>query len=223
MEDLDMSQRYDDEALVCHCLSGDKKAFTFLVHKYKDLVHAYACQRVGNYADAEDITQNVFIRAYRNLAKLRYPHNFRSWLYTIASNECNRYLSRKLKYERREVNLEDVNEEDLKFEADFSRTPTDWQVDLEEAMLNLPEDSRIAVSMFYMSNCSIREISEYLGVSINTVKSKLRRARQKLGDMLESYGNALSKNRLKGGFIMQVMEQLHRMPLPTIPPAWRGI
>jgi len=219
VEDLDMSRCYDDETLIYHCLSGDEKAFTFLVHKYKDLVHAYACQKVRNYSDAEDITQETFIRAYRNLEKLRHPHNFRSWLYTIASNECNRHLSKA----RQKVSLEDVNEETLKLETHLSRTPTDWQIDLEEAMESLPKDNRIAISMFYMSDCSIREISEYLGVSINTVKSKLRRTRQKLGNMLESYGKALSKNRLKGGFIMQVMEQLHHIPQPTIPPAWRGI
>jgi RNA polymerase sigma-70 factor (ECF subfamily) len=94
MANSDTGRRLDDETLVHHCLAGDKSAFGFLVHKYKDLVHVYACQKVWNYADAEDITQEVFIRAYRNLAKLRYPHNFRSWLYTIASNECKRFLSR---------------------------------------------------------------------------------------------------------------------------------
>lgn len=223
MEGLNMSKRYDDETLIRYCLSGDEKAFAFLVHKYKDLVQAYTCQKVRNYNDAQDITQETFIRAYRNLGKLRQPHNFRSWLYTIASNECNRHLSRKIRYEQQRFGLEDANRAALESSADVSRTPTDWQIDLEEAMKSLPEDSRIAISMFYMSDCSIKEISEYLGVSINTVKSKLRRTRQKLGNMLESYGKTLSENRLKGGFIMQVMGQLHHIPQPTIPPAWRKI
>lgn len=96
----------DDETLVYHCLSGDGDAFAFLVHKYKDLIHAYAYQKVSNCTDAEDITRKIFIRAYRNLAKLRYPHNFHIWLHTIASNECNQWLSKKFQHREGEVNLE---------------------------------------------------------------------------------------------------------------------
>ena len=213
----------DDETLVHHCLAGDENAFGFLLHKYKDLVHAYVYQKVSNHADAEDITQEVFLRAYRNLAKLKSPHKFRSWLYTITSNECKRWLARNLRRREKEVNLEDASEDAFGFEAGFAQSPTDWQVDLEEALKGLPEDNRIAVSMFYLSDCSLKEIGEYLGVSANTVKGKLHRARQQLGDALsESYGRALSKRRLKGGFIMRIMEQLSHLPRPMIPPAWQG-
>jgi len=215
MSSSDINRHADDETLIHHCLAGDEDAFGFLVHKYKDLVYAYACQKVSNYTDAEDITQEVFIRAYRSLATFKHPHNFRSWLYTIASNECKRWLSKKRKRQEKEVNLEDTSEEILGFEADFSKTPTDWQIDLEEAIGNLPEDNRIVVSMFYMSDCSLKEISEYLGVSVNTVKGKLYRARQQLGNMLlERYERALKKNKLKGGFTCELMKQLHNIPRP---------
>jgi RNA polymerase sigma-70 factor (ECF subfamily) len=219
----EINYRSDDETLVHHCLAGDENAFGFLVHKYKDLVHAYAYQKVSNYTDAEDITQEVFIRAYRNLAKLKYPHRFRSWLYAIASNECKRWLSKSLLRREKEVNWEEASEYDFGFEPSFAQTPTDWQIDLQEALQKLPEDNRIAVSMFYMSDCSLKEIGEYLGVSVNTVKGKLHRARQQLGNALsELYGHTLSKNKLKGGFIMQVMEQLQQLSRPTMPPPWQG-
>lgn len=215
MASSDINRHSDDETLIHHCLAGDEDAFGFLVHKYKDLVYAYACQKVSNYTDAEDITQEVFIRAYRNLATFKHPHNFRSWLYTIASNECKRWLAKKRKHQEKEVNLEDVPAENLGFEADFSKTPTDWQIDLEEVIRNLPEDNRIVVSMFYMSDCSLKEISEYLGVSVNTVKGKLHRARQQLGNMLlERYESVLKKNKLRGGFTCKVMKQLHHISHP---------
>jgi hypothetical protein len=70
MASLDTGRRLDDETLVHHCLAGDKSAFGFLVHRYKDLVHAYACQKVWNYADAEDITQEVFIAEGEKEAEL---------------------------------------------------------------------------------------------------------------------------------------------------------
>jgi len=215
MASSDINRRSDDETLIHHCLAGDEDAFGFLVHKYKDLIYAYTCQKVSNYTDAEDITQEVFIRAYRNLATFKHPHNFRSWLYTIASNECKRWLAKKRRRREKEVNLECTPEESLGFEADFSKAPTDWQVDIEEAMASLPEDNRIVVSMFYMSDCSLKEISEYLGVSVNTVKGKLYRARQQLGNMLlERYEGVLKKNKLKGGFIVKIMNQLHHISHP---------
>ena len=67
----------------------------------------------------------------------------------------------------------------------------------------------IAVSMFYMGDRSLKEISEFLGVSVNTVKGKLYRARQQLGNALsERYGSLLKSHKLKGGFLMQFMEQI---------------
>jgi RNA polymerase sigma-70 factor (ECF subfamily) len=221
--DSEMNYRSDDETLVYHCLAGDENAFGFLVHKYKDLVHAYAYQKVSNYEDAEDITQEVFIRGYRNLAKLRYPHKFRSWLYTIASNECNRWLAKRLWRREKEISLEQAPEDAYSFEADFAATPTDWQLELDEALEKLPEGNRTALSMFYMSDCSLKEISEYLGVSVNTVKVRLHRGRRQLGNALsERLGYALSEKKLKGGFIMQIMEQLRHISRPMIPPAWQG-
>ena len=86
------------------------------------------------------------------------------------------------------------------------RTPLptkDWEVDLEQALSELPDDNRVAVSLFYISNCSLKEISEFLGVSVNTVKGKLHRARQQLGGALsDRYRRALGSHKLKGGFLM---------------------
>ncbi len=77
---------------VNRCLEGDWAAFAFLVDKYKEVVHAYAYHRVSDYQGAQDIVQEVFIKAYRKLAQLRWPHRFQSWLYAITSNECKLWL-----------------------------------------------------------------------------------------------------------------------------------
>ena len=210
-----------DEKLVSQTLAGDRDAFGVLVHKYQDMVYTYAFQKVRNEADAQDITQEVFLRAYRRLFKLRQPHLFRSWLYTIMSNECNRWLERVMKKRRREVILEEAAEETLKIESPHAVPVEGWQVDLEQAISALPDENRVAVSMFYMGDCTLKEISEFLGVSVNTVKGKLHRARQQLGDALsEHYGRLLKSHKLKGGFLMQVMEQIRYIPAPTMGFAW---
>ena len=210
-----------DEKLVSQTLTGDREAFGVLVHKYQDMVYTYAFQKVRNEADAQDITQEVFIRAYRRLFKLRHPHLFRTWLYTIMSNECKRWMERVTKKRKREIILEEAAEDALKIEPPHATPVEGWQVDLEQAMSMLPDENRVAVSMFYMGNCSLKEISEFLGVSVNTVKGKLHRARQQLGGaMSQHYGRLLKSHKLRAGFLMQIMEQIRYVPAPAIGFAW---
>ena len=210
-----------DEKLVSQTLAGDRDAFGVLVHKYQDMVYTYAFQKVRNEADSQDITQEVFLRAYRHLYQLRHPHRFRSWLYTIMSNECNRWLTRVTKKRQREIALEDARDDALQIEPEHTVPTEGWEVDLEQALSALPDDNRVAVSMFYMGNCSLKEISEFLGVSVNTVKGKLYRARQQLGSALaEHYGRYLKSHKLKGGFLMQLMEQIRYIPSPTMGFTW---
>ena len=213
--------RSDDEKLVSQTLAGDRDAFGVLVHKYQEMVYAYAFQKVRNEADAQDITQEVFWRAYHHLYQLRHPHRFRSWLYTIMSNQCKRQLMNVTKTRQRETALEDATEDALGIEPAHTVPTEGWRVDLEQALTELPDDNRVAVSMFYMGDHSLKEISEFLGVSVNTVKSKLYRARQQLGNALsERYGRLLESQKLKGGFLMQFMEQIHHIPSPTIASSW---
>ena len=210
-----------DEKLVSQTLGGDRDAFGVLVHKYQEMVYTYAFQKVRNEADAQDIMQEIFLQAYRRLYQLRHPHLFRSWLYTIMSNECKRWLERVTKKRRREIVLEEATDEALRIEPAHAVPVEGWQVNLEQAISALPDESRIAVSMFYMGDCSLKEISEFLGISVNTVKSKLRRARQQLGESLsQHYGRLLKSHKLRGGFLMQFMEQIRHVPAPTIEFAW---
>ena len=215
--------RSDDEKLVSQTLSGDRDAFGVLVHKYQEMVYAYAFQKVRNEEDAQDVTQEVFWRAYHGLYQLRQPHRFRSWLYTIMSNECKRRIVSVIKTRQRETTLEDATDDALRIEPAHTAPTEGWQVDLEQALTELPDDNRVAVSMFYMGDHSLKEISEFLGVSVNTVKGKLHRARQQLGNALsERYGRLLKSHKLKGGFLMHFMEQIHHIPSPTMASSWSG-
>ena len=210
-----------DEQLVSQTLAGDRDAFGVLVHKYQEMVFAYVFQKVRNEADAQDVTQEVFLRAYRNLYALRHPHRFRSWLYTIMSNECNRWLARAAKTREREVMLIKAAADDLRVEPTHAAPPESWRAELEQAIAALSDENRVAVSMFYMGDCTLKEISEFLGVSVNTVKTKLHRARQQLGRALsEHYDRLLKSSKLGGGFLMQMMEQIRHVPAPAMGFAW---
>ena len=212
-----------DEKLVSQTLAGDRDAFGVLMHKYQEMVYAYAFQKVRNEADAQDITQEVFLQAYRHLYQLRHPHLFRSWLYTVMSNECKRWLMHVVKKRRNEVVLEEAADEASLIEPDHAVPVEGWQVDLEQAISALSDENRVAVSMFYMGDCTLKEISEFLGVSVTTVKGKLHRARQQLGAaMSQHYGRLLKSRKLRGGFLMQMMGQLRHTPAPTMGFAWSG-
>ncbi len=210
-----------DEILVSQTLAGDRDAFGMLVRKYQGMVYTYAFQKVRNESDSQDISQEVFLRAYRHLYQLRHPHRFRSWLYTIMANECNRWLTQVSKKRHREIALEDAADDALQDEPAHTVPTAGWEVDLEQAISVLSDDNRVAVSMFYMGECSLKEISEFLGVSANTVKGKLYRARQQLGSaMSERYGRYLKSHTLKGGFLMQLTEQIRRIPTPAMTFTW---
>ena len=81
----------DDGHIVHQCLSGNTGAFALLVDKYKARLFALVYAKVGQFEDAEDITQDVFLNAYRKLSTLRRWDNFYAWLYSIASNRCKEF------------------------------------------------------------------------------------------------------------------------------------
>ena len=85
---------YSDETLVWQTRKGDKPAYGFLVDRYKGAVHATAYQKLGNFSDAEDVTPEVFLKAYQKLETLKLPARFVGWLYCIASNECKMFLAK---------------------------------------------------------------------------------------------------------------------------------
>jgi RNA polymerase sigma factor (sigma-70 family) len=213
-----MHVQSDDEVIVNRCLEGDQAAFAFLVSKYKEAVHAYAYHKVLDYQEAQDIVQEVFIKAYKKLAQLKWPHRFQSWLYTIASNECKMWLRSRSKEREREVPLEDVPVENLDALAVRAHSDEDIKLTVKSAMETLPDDSQLALSLYYMSGLSTREVASFMGISPNNAGVKLHRARKQLGERLEKMiGRKLEKEKLKSGFTFTIMNSIRSMPIPSLP------
>jgi RNA polymerase sigma-70 factor (ECF subfamily) len=220
--------RSDDEVFVTRCIEGDQAAFDFLVSKYKEVVHAYAYHKVGDYQEAQDIAQEVFIKAYSKLGQLKWPHRFQSWLYTIVSNECKMWLRKRSKEREKEISWEDVSSDELSELADRAHEDEEMKLTVASAMETLPADNQLALSLYYMSDLSIKEIAHFMGISANTVKGKLYRARQQLGERLEKMlGRQLRKEKLRSGFIFAVVDSIRNMPIPSPPEPppvkWRPI
>ncbi|MBC8228065.1 sigma-70 family RNA polymerase sigma factor, partial [bacterium] len=94
--------RTEDGYIINKCLNGEKEAFGFLVDKYRESIYAFAYSKLRNFHDAEDITQEVFIKAFRKLHTLRRWDNFLAWLYAITSNLCKNFLRSKFNRPDRE-------------------------------------------------------------------------------------------------------------------------
>ena len=175
----------DDVQLIYKVLSGDDEAFTALVRKHQKSVHALAWRKIGDFHIAEEITQDVFLRVYKHLPKLKDPKQFFGWLYVTTDRVCNTWLR---KNKSPTESLEDVPMADIEktFYEQYVSTQHEeearsHQQELVKKLLEkLPESERTVMTLYYLGEMTAKEISKFLGVSINTITNRLQRARKRL-------------------------------------------
>ena len=177
--------RNDDFTLIQRILAGDESAFESLIRKYQKQVHALAFRKVGDFQTAEDITQETFLRVYQKLATLNDPAKFSGWLYAIVNHLCiawhrkNRLQTESL----REIHISEIETDAYSryVTIEHAKTTTEMQRDLVRKLLtNLKESDQEVITLHYFEEMTSSEIGAHLGVSENTIKSRLHRARQQL-------------------------------------------
>ncbi|HUU70455.1 MAG TPA: sigma-70 family RNA polymerase sigma factor [Planctomycetota bacterium] len=186
----------DDAALIRRCRLGDSSAFGILVRKYQDPLFNGVYRMVGDYQDAADVVQDVFLKAYRAIDTFRGSAAFYTWLYTIAVNTC-RSRGRSLKARKEHVPLAAGTGGDPDDDPPSGNDPTDPEplpsevaetreeyCRAEEALQRLPHDSRMVVVLKDIEGRNYTEIAAMMQISLGTVKSRLFRAREKLREML---------------------------------------
>ena len=175
----------NDADLIRQVLDGDQGAFTTLVNKYQKSVHALVWRKIGDFHIAEEITQDVFLKVYKRLSTLKRPELFPGWLYVIATRDCVSWLRKK---ELPTKSLDAMSTAELEeicyaqHEADRSEAAAiEHQRECVKRLLQkLPESERTVVTLYYLAEMKSEEISTFLGVSSNTIRSRLRRARERL-------------------------------------------
>ena len=175
----------DDVQLIRRILSGNAEAFTALVRKHQKRVHALAWRKIGDFHYAEEITQDVFVRVYKHLPKLKDHSQFSGWLYVITDRLCSTWLQ-----ENKSLigSLEDVPVVEVQrtsYERYISeqqeRDAREHRQDLVKKLLEkLPESERTVMTLYYLGEMTTKEISKFLGVSVHTITSRLQRARERL-------------------------------------------
>ena len=128
------------------------------------------------------------------------------------------WLRKHSKEREQEVSWEDVPVEELDELAVRAHSDEDIKLTVQSAMETLPAANQLALSLYYMSDLSVKEIAEFMGISPNNVKVRLHRARKQLGERLEKMiGKQLKKEKLKAGFIFKVADSIRDMPIPSLP------
>lgn len=176
--------------LIHRVLDGEEEAFTELVQKYQKKIHALAWRKIGDYHIAEEITQDIFFQVYKNLSTLKNPILFEGWLYVVTNRLCLNWI-KKNKVERGHLSIQSLENTPPKEIVDSFSTQhqieqrekekVEHYQDIVKKLLEiLPESERTVITLYYLAEMTAQEISQFLGVSVNTIKSRLRRARNRL-------------------------------------------
>ena len=213
----------EDRTWIAQAQAGSREAFGRLVKKYQAQVYGFIFHLVRNFSDAQDLTQETFLKAYRNLTKFREPGNFPGWLTTIARNECRMWQRKPredlvpsdlwLNQEGQMPNRVDPLEgRPLTPEEIYERDERARQV--LSAVNALSEKNRLIVGLYYIDDLSYRDIGTFLDIPISTVKGRLYKARRQLKEeMLNMVTETFKEHQLPKNFPERV-KQLLSYPRP---------
>jgi RNA polymerase sigma-70 factor (ECF subfamily) len=177
-----------DRALVDEARGGNQEAFADLVRRYELRVFNLARASTGNDADAEDVSQEVFVRVFRGLGAFRGESSFRTWLYRVAVNVVRSHAGRRSffgKWRRIEPDGEEGTEPLAMLAAPGSlEADVAYRDAIDRALGRLTPDLRIAVTLRDIDGLDYQEIAEVLDVPIGTVMSRISRGRERLRPIL---------------------------------------
>jgi RNA polymerase sigma-70 factor (ECF subfamily) len=180
----------EDQRLADRAKAGDVEAFEVLVRRYERWVFTLALRMLGDRLDAEDMAQEIFLKAYRGLAGFRGGARFSTWLYAIASHHCLNHLTSRTARWRRLRRVDDPATgpaasalDRIADEApgpDVTAERQELRRVIQEELLQLTGDHRIVVVLRDIHGLSYEHIADTLGIELGTVRSRLHRARMEL-------------------------------------------
>ncbi|WP_318309966.1 RNA polymerase sigma factor [Flagellimonas crocea] len=185
-----------EQELITEIRKGNTRAFSEFVDSYKNLVFTLSLRMLGNREEAEEVSQDVFIKVYKSLANFKGDSKISTWVYRIAYNTC---LDRIKKIKRKRIHTDlDQLERAAYAEVD---TALDKMVLHERKELidlclsKLPEEDAGILTLFYLEEKNLQELEVIMDLSVNTLKVRLFRARKKLAEIM---GKSINKEILHG-------------------------
>lgn len=177
--------RNDDVALVRYTLAGDETAFAALVEKYRKQVHALAWRTIGDFHIAQDITQETFLKAHQKLATLKDPQRFSGWLNAITTRLCLAWFREKRLNVQLSENINSTTRRNDPYSGylvgeQANEVSQELREIVKKWLAKLPENERTVITLHYFDGMLCEDIAAFLGVTTNTIKSRLNRARNRL-------------------------------------------
>ncbi|MCL6540653.1 sigma-70 family RNA polymerase sigma factor [Roseiflexus sp.] len=182
-----MVEQSDEYALIKRSIDGDHDAFAQLMERYAGSVFNLAYRMLGNAQEAEDASQEIFLRAYTNLARFDQERRFSTWLLSIGSNYCiDRLRRRRFAW----LTLDDVvlSVPTPAKGPERSAIEREEQDAVQRALLSLPPTYREVAVLRYWNDLSYEEIMQVTGLPESTIKTRLHRARRMLAEALRAEG-----------------------------------
>jgi len=191
-----MSTGLGDNEIISRVLKGEQNAYAELVNRYQAYVFTLVLRMIKTREDAEEVAQDVFVKAYRSLADFRGESKFSTWLYTIANTTSITFL-RKKKLDVHSLDNEKVFEvadsKDSGLRANLVEQKSRVNMVNQAIALLSPDDAEI-ITLFYKAEQNLEEISRILRLETNTVKVRLHRARTRLKEKMEKNFSEEVKN-----------------------------
>lgn len=163
----------------------DPHQFNLLIERYANKIRNYSARLIGNWQESEDLTQDVFLKAFINIASFNPKLKFSSWIYRIAHNESVNYIKKKYRY--KEVEFSDEIKKDLY----DKKTTLDKIIEKEESeivtksLLKLKSRDREILELYYFEEKSYLEIADILQLSLNSIGPTIKRAKLRLKKQIE--------------------------------------
>ena len=180
----------NDAELVVAALAGNTQAFDVLVNRYRRAMLTVAQQILRNYADAEDVVQDAFLRAFEALPQLTDLNRFGAWLHSITRNCALRYhknVSRYQPQEDMEIHLNRVSDTSAADPAHIVEQELTQQ-GVRDAIQGMPDDYQVVIQLYYWAEMPQKRIAEFLSLPLTTVKWRLHKAKDMLKTLLEKRG-----------------------------------
>lgn len=184
-----MSTGLNDNELISQVLQGDQQAYAGLVDRYRAYVFTLALRFTKNREDAEEVSQDIFIKAYRSLADFRGAAKFSTWLYTIVNTTCITFL-RKKRLQTHSLDQEHVFEVADSLDSGMRANQVEQKsrvTMVNKAIQLLGSDDAEIITLFYQNEQTLEEIAAILGIEPNTAKVRLHRARTRLKEKMQTH------------------------------------
>lgn len=195
--------------LVERSINDDIESFGELVKEYRQTVHALCYHKIGDFQNAQDLVQETFLKAYLSLSQLRDPDKFSSWLYRIATNNCNMWLRKR---SEKTLSLKDPDKlQDTSPSIYEGYHKRELEIKVKEALSRLSENNRLVITLHYLAGHSYNEMAEFLNLPLTTVKSRVHEGRKQLKEeLVNMVRKFLRKQRLSEQSIKQTIAKCHQ-------------